>query len=54
MQAGTVSRLRFCKRLRLDGIRALDLWDLIVVVLQREVRAVTHTIQKRKISRNDR
>ena len=52
--------------LRLDGITALDLWDLIVTVLgnanqsndarrdlcpnQREVRAVPHTLQKRKKS----
>ena len=52
--------------LRLDGILALDLWDLIVAVLgntnqsnqarrdlctnQREVRAVLHTLQKRKRS----
>ena len=50
--------------LRLDGISALDLWDLIVAVLgktnqsnrargdmcpnQREVRSTSHTIQKRK------
>ena len=50
--------------LRLDGIPALDLWDLIVAVLgntnqshkarrdpcpnQREVRATPHTVQKRK------
>ena len=50
--------------LRLDGIHALDLWDLIVAVLgntnqshkerrdpfmnQREVRSTPHTIQKRK------
>ena len=51
--------------LRLDGIHALDLWDLIVAVFQgntnqsnparrglctnqREVRAVPHTLQKRK------
>ena len=53
-------------RLRLDGIPALDLWDLIVAVLgntnqsnqarrdlctnQREVRSTPHTIQKRKKS----
>ena len=53
--------------LRLDGIPALDLWDLIVAVLgntnqsnkarrdlcpnQREVRSTPHTIQKRKQSR---
>ena len=53
--------------LRLDGIPALDLWDLIVAVLgntdqsnkarrdvcpnQREVRAIPHTVQKRKQSR---
>ena len=54
-------------RLRLDGIPALELWDLIVTVLhgntyqsnqarrdlytnQREVRAVPHTLQKRKKS----
>ena len=53
-------------RLRLDGIPALDLWDLIVAVLgntsqsheerrdlcpkQREVRSTPHTIQKRKQS----
>ena len=53
-------------RLRMDGISALDLWDLIVAVLgntyqsnqargdlctnQREVRAVPHTLQKRKKS----
>ena len=52
--------------LRLDGIPALDLWDLIVAVLgntnqshkergdpfmnQREVRSTPHTIQKRKQS----
>ena len=52
--------------LRLDGIPALDLWDLIVEVLgntnqsnqargvlcpnQREVRSTPHTIQKRKQS----
>ena len=53
--------------LRLDGLPALDLWDLIVAVFhgntnqrnqarwdlcsnQREVRAVPHTIQKRKQS----
>ena len=52
--------------LRLDGIPALDLWDLIVAVLgntnqsnkeqgdllmnKREVRSTTHTIQKRKQS----
>ena len=52
--------------LRLDGIPALDLWDLIVAVLgntnqnnkvrrdlcpnQREVRSTPHTIQKRKHS----
>ena len=52
--------------LRLDGISALDLWDLIVAVLgnthqsnkargdpfmnQREVRSTPHTIQKRKQS----
>ena len=52
--------------LRLDGIPALDLWDLIVAVLgntnqshkekgdllmnKREVRATPHTIQKRKQS----
>ena len=51
-------------RLRLDGITALDLWDLIVAVLgntnqrnkeqgdllmnKREVRSTLHTIQKRK------
>ena len=51
--------------LRLDGIPALDLWDLIVAVLgntnqshkergdlftnQREVRSAPHTIQKRKL-----
>ena len=50
--------------LRLDGISALDLWDLIVAGLgnmnqshkeqgdpctnQREVRSTPHTIQKRK------
>ena len=51
----------------MDGIIALDLWDLIVAVLhgnmyqnnqarrdlctnQREVRAVPHTLQKRKTS----
>ena len=50
----------------MDGIPALDLWDLIVAVLgntyqsnqargdlctiQREVRAVPHTLQKRKKS----
>ena len=50
--------------LRLDGIRALDLWDLIVAVLgntnqshkergdpfmnKREVRSTPHTIRKRK------
>ena len=50
--------------LRLDGISALDLWDLIVAVLgntnqsnsargdmcpnQREVRSTSHKIQKRK------
>ena len=56
--------------LRLDGMPALDLWDLIVADLhgntnqsnqarrdlctnQREVRAVPHTLQKRKISWND-
>ena len=53
-------------RLRLDGINALDLWDLIVEVLRntnqshkerrdpfmnkREVRSTPHTIQKRKQS----
>ena len=53
-------------RLRLDGIPALDLWDLIVSVLRktaqnhdrtvrlvvnkREVRSTPHTIQKRKQS----
>ena len=53
--------------LRLDGIPALDLWDLIVLVLgnttqnhdrtvrpvvnKREVRSTPHTIQKRKQSR---
>ena len=52
--------------LRLDGITALDLWDLIVAVLgntnqshkerrdplmnKREVRSVPHTLQKRKKS----
>ena len=52
--------------LRLDGIPALDLWDLIVVVLgntnqshkergdpfmnKNEVRSTPHTIQKRKQS----
>ena len=52
--------------LRLDGIPALDLWDLIVAVLgntnhsnqarrdlctnQREVRSIPHTNQKRKQS----
>ena len=52
--------------LRLDGIHALDLWDLIVAVLgntnqshkerrdpfmnKREVRSTPHTIQKRKQS----
>ena len=52
--------------LRMDGIPALDLWDLIVAVLgntnqsnkaqgdlctnQREVRAIPHTFQKRKKS----
>ena len=52
--------------LRLDGIPALDLWDLIVAVLgnttqshkargdlsmnKREVRSTPHTIQKRKQS----
>ena len=52
--------------LRLDGIPALDLWDLIVAVLgntnqnrieqgdllmnKREVRSPPHTIQKRKQS----
>ena len=52
--------------LRLDGIPALDLWDLIVAVLgntnqshkargnlcmnQREVRSTPHTLQKRKQS----
>ena len=52
--------------LRLDGIPALDFWDLIVAVLgntnqshkerrdplmnKREVRSTTHTIQKRKQS----
>ena len=52
--------------LRLDGIPALDLWDLIVAVLgntnqsyqeqgdllmnKREVLSPTHTIQKRKQS----
>ena len=41
--------------LRLDGISALDLWDLIVAVLhgntnqnQREVRSVPHTLHQRK------
>ena len=102
MQAGTVSRLRFCRRswgfkiyvrwnimqirkqtsvshssteseissleagLRLDGTPALDLWDLILLVLgntnqshkergdllmnKREVRSTPHTIQIRKQS----
>ena len=53
--------------MRLDGIPALDLWDLIVAVLHgntyqrkqaradlcanlRKVRAVPHTLQKRKQS----
>ena len=56
--------------LRLDGIPALDLWDVIVAVLgitnqsnqarrdlcmnQREVGAVPHTSKTKEISWNDR
>ena len=58
------NKLQFHTGLMLDGIPALDLWDLIVAVLgntnqshkewgdpfvnKREVRSTLHTIQKRK------
>ena len=65
-QFNRIRHLFFDAGLRLDGISALDLWDLIVVVLgntnqshkeqgdlspnQRDVRSTPHIIQKRKQS----